>query len=260
MGNRVSKPKPGTEFQVIGAGLPRTGTASFSEALRILLDGPVYHGGTQTTLGKPVEIKSWIKLLSHWPPANPTDREVVLDILRDRIGGYAAITDSPAAGLVEELVELYPDAKVICTVRDKDSWVKSMAGVSGAATMWFLRGVLMPIPGMRHFVDYIEGLRKQWAFLYGDCEPATVKTYDRHMMWLKEIVPEDRLILFNVKDGWGPLCKALGKQVPEGVPFPSINDGQAIDKFAKLMVQRGILRWLVIFLTLGLAFVPFIWI
>lgn len=76
MGNQPSIPNPGTKFQVIGAGLSRTGTASFSEALRILLDGPVYHGGTQTTLGKPVEIKSWIKLLSHWPPVKQNDTEI----------------------------------------------------------------------------------------------------------------------------------------------------------------------------------------
>lgn len=76
MGSQASVPKPGAEFQVIGAGLSRTGTASFSEALRILLDGPVYHGGTQTTLGKPVEIKSWITILKHWPPENEADRKL----------------------------------------------------------------------------------------------------------------------------------------------------------------------------------------
>ena len=76
MGNQPSVPKPGTEFQVIGAGLSRTGTASFSEALRILLDGPVYHGGTQTTLGKPIEIKTWIKVLSHFPPKNDADKKL----------------------------------------------------------------------------------------------------------------------------------------------------------------------------------------
>ena len=76
MGNQASSPKPGTKFQVIGAGLSRTGTASFSEALRILLGGPVYHGGTQTTMGEPVEIKSWIKILKHWPPKDEADRKI----------------------------------------------------------------------------------------------------------------------------------------------------------------------------------------
>lgn len=51
MGQQYSAPVPGTKLQVIGAGLPRTGTVSFSRALEILLDGPVYHDGTNITLG-----------------------------------------------------------------------------------------------------------------------------------------------------------------------------------------------------------------
>ena len=58
MGQQASVPKPGTQIQVIGAGLPRTGTTSFSRSLEILLNGPVYHVGTQTTLGPEVHIKS----------------------------------------------------------------------------------------------------------------------------------------------------------------------------------------------------------
>ena len=56
-------------------------------------------------------------------------------------------------------------------------------------------------------------------------------------------MPEDRLVFFDVKDGWKPLCKALGKEVPDEVPFPQINDGEAIDRFAKKHVQRGLVRW-----------------
>jgi hypothetical protein len=158
MGNQPSVPKPGTKFQVIGAGLSRTGTASFSEALCILLNGPVYHGGTQATLGPEVEIKSLIKLLSHFPPKSPSDKTIIHDLLKQRLDGYAAVTDTPFNGLVEELLEAYPDALVICTIRDPEAWVKSLEVVQNASTMWFLRFVLFPVPGMRHFVDFIDGL------------------------------------------------------------------------------------------------------
>jgi hypothetical protein len=188
------------------------------------------------------------------------NEDSVMDILRDRFDGYAAATDAPTSGLVKELIELYPNAKVICTVRDPDSWVQSMAGVSSAATMWFLRGVLFPIPNMRYFVDYIDALRKQWVYLYGERDPPTRQTYDRHVAWLKEIVPEERLVFFKVKDGWGPLCEALNKPVPEGIPFPRINDGEAIDRFAKKMVKRGLLRWLMVFVALALSLVPFLYV
>ncbi|KAF1974238.1 hypothetical protein BU23DRAFT_532233 [Bimuria novae-zelandiae CBS 107.79] len=248
MGNQPSVPKPGTKFQVIGAGLSRTGTASFSEALRILLDGPVYHGGTQATLAPPVEIKSWIKLLSHWPPKDASEKKLVRSILAERFDGYAAATDAPVSGLVKEMLELYPDAKVICTVRDADAWVKSMATVANASTLWFLSVVLLPLPGMRHFPTYINVLRKQWVHLYGEREPMTKKSYYGQIELLKEIVSADRLLFFNVKEGWEPLCKALGKEIPD-VPFPNINDGNAIDALAERMIKSGLVRWAMFLMT-----------
>jgi hypothetical protein len=70
MGAKLSQPKHGTSLQVIGAGLPHTGTPSFAEALSILLDGPVFHGGTQlcTGMNDVSERRIWIKLLEHSPP------------------------------------------------------------------------------------------------------------------------------------------------------------------------------------------------
>ncbi|KAF2874006.1 hypothetical protein BDV95DRAFT_592155 [Massariosphaeria phaeospora] len=258
MGQQPSVPKPGTKFQVIGAGLSRTGTASFSEALRILLEGPVYHGGTQATLGPEAEIRSWIKLLSHFPPKSPSDKKLINDVLKQRFDGYAAATDAPTSGLAEQLVELYPDAIVICTVRDPDAWVKSMEGVSNVSTMWFLRFVLFPLPGMRYFCQYISVLRGQWLHLYGETEPVTTKTHYNHIEYLKRVVPPQKLVFYSVKDGWEPLCKALGKELPD-MPFPRINDGEAIDRLAKKMVTKGLVRWLFIFAALGAAVAPYMY-
>ena len=243
MGQQASIPQLGAKLQVIGAGLSRTGTASFSRALEILLNGPVYHGGTQTTLGPEIEIRSWIRVLSHWPARNDSDKRLIHDLMASRLDGYVATTDAPASGLVPELMEIYPDAIVICTVRDPVSWEKSMLGISNAATMWFLRAVLFPLPALRYFVDYINVLRPAWFRLYDEREPHTRVTYGRHIAGLEKVVPADRLVFFNVKDGWEPLCKALGKEIPDGAPFPRINDGEAIDAFAKMHVQRGLMRW-----------------
>lgn len=252
MGNQASVPSPGTKLQVIGAGLPRTGTASFSEALRILLEAPVYHGGTQCTMGQPAEMRSWIKVLKLFPFRADGDRKTALSLIRQRLNGYAAVTDSPGCGLVPELLELYPDAKVICTVRGAQAWEKSMAGVASASTKWFLRAVLLPLPTMRHFVDYINGLRDQWLYMYGETEPPTRVSYDRHIEWLKEIVPADRLVFVEVKDGWEPLCRALGKDIPD-VPFPRINDSEAIDKFAAETAKRGLIRWSILLAAVGVG-------
>ncbi|KAE8398921.1 NAD dependent epimerase/dehydratase [Aspergillus pseudonomiae] len=252
MGQQPSTPYPGTKIQVIGAGLPRTGTASFSAALNILLHRPIYHAGTQTTMGPPIEIQSWIRILRHWLSPNPQDRQLTLQLLEQRLDGYAAITDSPGAQLVPELLELYPDAKVICTVRDPDAWAKSIDQVRSMATLWFLRVILLPVPGMRHFVEYIHLIGAQWVRLYATSMPDR-QTYELHIEWLKQVVPADRLVFFHVGDGWEPLCEALGVEVPVDVPFPRINDSEAIARTGKYHIQQGLMRWVGIGSVVGVV-------
>jgi hypothetical protein len=81
-------------------------------------------------------------------------------------------------------------------------------------------------------------------------------TFNRHIEQLKKTVPPERLFFFDVKDGWEPLCKALGKPVPKDIPFPRLNDSEAIDRLSKEFVRRGMIRWIVIFATGGLALIP----
>lgn len=234
-------------MQVIGAGLPRTGTASFTEALRILLNGPVYHGGTQMTLGPESDVTSWIKILPLTVDnaKSEEDRRKMLEMMRGRLDGYVACTDTPTCGLVPELLELYPEAKVVVTTRDPASWEHSMSRIASAATLRFLRIVMMPLPTMRYFADYINHVRVQYLSLYGEQEPLSQDVYHKHMAWLKDTVPTDQLVFFDVKDGWEPLCKALGKDVPN-VPFPQLNDGEAIDRLAANLFKKGLQRWAVI--------------
>ncbi|KAK1476442.1 hypothetical protein CCUS01_16832 [Colletotrichum cuscutae] len=123
------------KMQVICAGLSRTGTSSISRALEMLLDGPVFHGGTQLCLGPEAEIKSWMKVLSEWPPTNAAMEQEILNTIRDRTDGYVAITDAPGCNLVQELVTLYPDAKVVCTVRDDEAWERSMGGLNDEVSL-----------------------------------------------------------------------------------------------------------------------------
>ncbi|KAJ5358463.1 uncharacterized protein N7496_010876 [Penicillium cataractarum] len=254
MGQQASVPKAGAELQVIGAGLPRTGTASFSAALEILLDGPTYHGGTQISRGAPIEVKSWIKALQYWIKGDSASRVEMQKIVRQRLTGYTAVTDAPCSEFVPELLEIYPDAKVICTTRDPIAWEKSMVQLQSLAMAWFLRAVLLPLPAMRHFVGYTDLLAIQWKRLYGpDAGSHGRETYAKHIAWLKETVPEDRLVLFDVKDGWEPLCKALGKEVPKDIPFPRINDSEEINRTAQYHIQQGLKRWGVILAGVAVA-------
>lgn len=241
MGNEASKPKPGTPFRVIAAGQARTGTASMAAALTILLDGPVYHGGTQLIKGNPRDVTAWTRILRRFPVETEPDKEIVRGTLAELLDGYAATADHPGPLFMPELLELYPDATVICTVRDPDAWVKSMRRVAGHVTASLLRLVLLPLPGVRHFPAYIDTISDCFMHLYGEL-PLTTQSYHRHIEWLKKVVPEDKLVFFDVRDGWGPLCDALGMEVPD-VPFPRVNDGEALDRVASETIARGMKRW-----------------
>lgn len=105
---------------------------------------------------------------------------------------------------------------------------------------------------MRHFPTYIDLLRNQWVVLYGKPEPATREHWERHVEYLKRVVPEDRLVFFDVKAGWEPLCRVLGKEVPD-VEFPRINDGRAIEELTRRFITKGLVRWGVVLLTVGVG-------
>jgi len=254
MGAQPSTPRPGTKLEVIGAGLSRTGTASFSQALHILLNGPIYHGGTQTATGQGSgkDIRALNKLMERWPPKNEADEEFLRKSLGDVLDGYAAVTDAPFAQLVPQLLELYPNAKVVVTVRDPEAWSKSMETLISTNTFIFLKVILLPLYNMRPFPSFIKNLIKLNHGLYGkDLDPLT-KIYHRHIKWVKEIVPEDRLFFVDVKDGWEPLCRALGKPIPN-VPYPRINDKEAVEELSKKIIIKGLTRWAFILGTIGIG-------
>lgn len=253
MGQSPSTPEPGRKLQVIGAGLPRTGTASFSEALSILLKGPIYHGGTQVTMGRESNIVEWMNILKRTPTKSAEDRKYVNESLSNVTAGYVGITDTPGHLFIEELMELYPDAKVICTVRDPDAWAESIDKVAQTSLQGFLTFSLLWLPGMRHFPNYLYVLNGgRWSELYGPPDEGKFyihgrQVWDRHMAYLKRVVPKEKLVFFDVRDGWETLCEALDVPVPKDMPFPKINDGQATEEFAKKQIQTGLLRWAVVF-------------
>lgn len=154
---------------------------------------------------------------------------------------------------------MFPDAIVICTVRDVDAWVKSMDTVASASTLSFLNIILFWLPTMRWFPAYIVALRKQWVTLYGKPEPVTREHWERHVEYLERVVPKERLVWYDVKEGWEPLCRVLGKEVPREM-FPRVNDGKAIEDMAGSMVRRGLVRWGLVLGTVGVGIGAWWWV
>lgn len=253
MGQSASKPDPNAKFRVIGAGLSRTGTTSFGAALSYLLDGPCYHGGTQLLCSEETVIKRWIKVFRRTPIQNEADRKYVHSEIKDLIDGFVGCTDLPGNACVEELMEIYPDAIVICTMRDPDKWWESIRPIVEKGNMTVLSWILAPLPTLRWFRTYHDAL-DEGNFGVAHFKPGEPKkparvTWDRHVEYLKRVVPKEKLFFYDVRDGWEPLCAMLNVPVPKDKPFPKLNDAAAMEDLMKRSVRNGMLAWAGIGLT-----------
>lgn len=240
-------PKPGARIQVIGAGLPRTGTTSFCAALSILLKAPAYHAGVQYGAGSPNEthILTMIEAAREFPYSDPERKRHMLCKLENLLDGYSATADSPLIQLVPELMETYPDAKVICTLRDRQTWAKSVLLMAQASQPRLAKFLFFWIPSLRHLPELANAFTHIWSARYGQrltTEEEAFMIWDRHFQYLQDVVPKEKLFYYNVKDGWGPLCEILEVPVPD-VPFPSLNDAKDFQAMFERLALQGLFRW-----------------
>jgi Sulfotransferase domain len=236
------------DLQVIGAGMGRTGTLSLKKALEILYDSPCYHMVEVYVNG---EQEFWTKALT----GNASDEEY-----RKTLKRYSASVDFPSAACWEDLARVYPDAKIILTLRSPDSWFQSCSETifnAGAYSRWWGIRVFSSIFNRKHTKQQIA----MYAKFTGD--PNFVVSgglYDKERcvrafeQWNEEVLkrcPKDRLLVFEAKQGWEPLCKFLGKPIPD-VPFPNENDSAQL-KAAFLETNR--IGWILSILFFPLAIV-----
>jgi len=226
-------------YVVIGAGLPRTGTASMRCALSMLLNGPVYH---MYEVGK--NLRNGIDDLDFWNEAchEKKSSKEWIEFFEKR--GYRAGVDLPPSLFYKELMEVFPEAKVILTIRDPEAWYKSVSetiyqlNVNGNS---FPENIYKKINGLNRFSAMIQNLarRKNNRFNDGmfdaisEGKEASVAYFNNWVEEVKRTVPKEKLLIFSVKEGWGPLCKFLDAPIPEG-PFPNTNDSAQMKKYVKL--------------------------
>jgi hypothetical protein len=206
--------------KVIGAGFGRTGTMSLKVALEALGLDPCYH--MTEVLTHPEHTGFWI---SAWR-REPADWEGVL-------GVYEATMDWPACTFYGELMERHPDAKVILSVRDPERWYESVRNTIYELSVIIPRHPFYRIGYtlVRLFVlrgpgniDLADEIIWQGTFdgRFED-ENHAIEVFERHNAEVQQRVPENRLLVYDVKSGWGPLCEFLGVEEPDE-PFPRTND------------------------------------
>jgi hypothetical protein len=190
------------ELEVVGAGVGRTGTHSLKLALEQLLGAPCHH--MLEILGDPAQIPAWIDAIE----GRPTDWSAMLS-------RYRTIVDWPGAAFWRELSDANPNALVLLSLRDPESWYRS------ASNTIFLTFEHMP-PEVAPWLDTVRKLLRDRFSDRFDDPAAMIDAYVRHNDTVRAEVPASRLLEWNLGDGWAPICERLGLPVP-AEPFPVTN-------------------------------------
>jgi hypothetical protein len=197
-------------MDVIGAGFGRTGTLTLKVALEQLGFGPCMH---------------MIPLL-HDPDTSALIHKAAegdVDSLDVALDGCRSTVDWPMTYFWRELADRHPAAKVILTVRDPQTWYDSAdRTIHAAANHGRESGGLDP-----DVMDMVDAT--VWDGTFGGRfadRAAAIKIFEEHNARVRREIPADRLLVFEVAEGWGPLCSFLGVPVPE-TPFPRLNDTAA---------------------------------
>ena len=195
-------------LRIIGSGFGRTGTLSLKLALEQLGFGPCHHM---------VEVFAGEKRLHHWDRiarGETVDWEEVFE-------GFQSTVDWPSCNYWRPLFERYPQARIISSVRDPESWFRSTQ-----ATI-FRDGLRSSPPSIRKIVTDAVG-----ADVHD--RAACIAAFERHNAAVRAEVPPGKLLVFEAGQGWEPLCAFLGVPVPDA-PYPRVN---STEDFQKLMAHR----------------------
>lgn len=227
-------------LKVLGAGFGRTGTLSLKYALEELGFGPCHH--MMEVMRDPKQ-NEWFYRIAQG------DRVEWGEVFAD----YSSAVDWPSASYYAELMEVFPDAKVILSVRDPDSWYKSVKDT-----------IFNVVPNIPHWVQAIFPRSKKIAILieeivwqgvfngrFNDRQYA-INVYEKNTEAVMASVPSDRLLIHSAKEGWEPICKFLEVPVPE-TEYPWVNDSKSQRR--RIMLLKT-LNWLpLFFLALGALFI-----
>ena len=193
-------------LRVVGAGVGRTGTYSLKLAINQLGIGPCHHM-EEVIFNMPVQVPLWAAALK-----GESDWKAIYS-------GYASAVDWPTAGFFRELHVAYPSAKFILTKRSPESWVASFS-----ETIYKLLGGKEHAPKEMHaWLDMGAGVIAKTGFPEGLDHGALTKAFNAHNDAVKTAIPAKQLLVYEVKDGWEPLCAFLEVPVPAEA-FPRTND------------------------------------
>jgi hypothetical protein len=203
-------------LKLINAGLGRTGTTSLQVALDRLGLGPCFH--MFDIVGDEERLAQWERIVCD---GERPDWATVFD-------GYTSAVDGPCAVYYRQISEAFPDAKVILTVREAEGWYRS---TYDTLYQFALRSMENPPePGSRQARLFRVVSTMVWDGLFdgrfSDKDHA-IEAYHRHNEEVVRALGADNVLVYDVRQGWEPLCAFLGLEVPQE-EFPRANDSASM--------------------------------
>ena len=222
----------GSDIKIIGAGLGRTGTQSLLQGMQQLGYTP-YHM-KEGVLETPGQLERWVTYIEALEGGNKTAADVAVDELIDSMlaEGFDATLDYPACLIYERLMQRFPEAKVVLSVRGSgEQWAKSVLNTIGRYRQH------MKFPFTYLMRDYSKVVMWLWTtmphvkMLENNTlsRDSLVKAHDAWKEQVISVVPKDKLLIFQAKEGWEPLCEFLGVPAPD-TPFPRSNSGAQLSR------------------------------
>lgn len=191
-------------LQIIGSGFGRTGTMTMKDALGVLGFGPTHH--MTEIMENPDQLRHWKAIFS----GADVDWADVFE-------GYNSQVDWPGASCWQKSMIAFPEAKVIHTERPENDWWNSFNSTIGKFFALFDQMELPP--EFNEIFSTMRGGVLMDTFSDFTDRTSAIRAYRANNQKVRELVPADRLLIFNVADGWGPLCRFLGTPQP-ATKFP----------------------------------------
>ncbi len=209
-------------LKVVGAGFGRTGTLSLKNALEKLGFGPCYH--MAEVFQRPEHAAMWHRLAF----GHGMDWGL---IFRD----FRATVDWPAARWWREIAAHYPEAKVLLSVRDPEAWYKSVSDT-------IYPPMKLPLPDgvpenlrLQNEMARKAILAETFDNRFED-KAHTIEVFERHNREVRDAIDPARLLVFDVREGWTPLCSFLEAPIPDE-PFPRLNDSATTQAMLRMMQE-----------------------
>lgn len=226
-------------IQVVCAGLGRTGTMSLTDALKILGYNPYHYIDFN-------HASTWTDLADGKCSAN----DVIDLIVRD---GYDAVLENPTCEIYRDIIERFPKAKVILTVRDnpekfESSWMTLMNTAVITEQPFSFKfpsffgwiPIFRQLKKIRHFMGTTHLHLEPGSLTHGwRSQPSgwLANQYERHNQDVIKNIPSEKLLIFNVKEGWKPLCEFLECEAPDqDFPHSKVNDTRSLEKMKKMFL------------------------